>query len=117
MSNRTCKVCKGPVAGRSDKIFCSLACKNDYHVRLRRATLRAARQTDIILHRNRSILFEVMGKNKGQKKVLRSVLDRKKFNYKHFTGLSINSRGKTYYHIYDFSWMEFSDLSVLIVRR
>jgi len=28
-----------------------------------------------------------------------------------------NKQGKTYFHLYDFAWMEFSDDSILIVRR
>jgi uncharacterized Zn finger protein (UPF0148 family) len=60
---RTCRLCKMPIVGRVDKIFCSNACKNEYHVRLRRATTKVVKETDKILHRNRSILLEVMGKN------------------------------------------------------
>lgn len=70
-----------------------------------------------ILHRNRSILLELMGKNSGQKKIPRIELDRKKFNYDYLTGFHVNKQGKTYHHVYDFSWMIFSDSEVLIVRH
>ncbi|MEM7375005.1 MAG: hypothetical protein AAF587_40805 [Bacteroidota bacterium] len=113
----TCPICKSPVIGRSDKIFCSIACKNNYHVRLRRATAKAVRETDKILHRNRSILLELMGKNKSQKKLPRLTLDKKKFNFNYYTGSYVNSRNKRYHYVYDFAWMEFSDQEILIVRR
>ncbi len=80
---RHCRLCKKPVYGRTDKIFCTIACKNEYHVRLRRATARAVLETDKILHRNRSILLECLGKKKSQKRVHRSLLDKKKFNFQY----------------------------------
>ena len=116
-SKRTCKVCGIPVKGRADKIFCSSTCKNAYHVNLRKATAEAVLQTDKILHRNRSILLEVMSGNTSQRKVKRTALDKKKFNFNYITGYYVNSRGKTYHHVYDFSWMEFSNQEVLIVKR
>ncbi|MFK7809221.1 MAG: hypothetical protein AB8F74_15565 [Saprospiraceae bacterium] len=114
---KNCKICKKEFTGRTDKIFCSTACKNDYNLRLRRATATAAKKIDEILHRNRSILLEIMGKHKVQIKTDRMTLDKKKFNFNYMTGYSINSSGKTYHHIYDFSYMTFSDQEVLIVRR
>jgi len=116
-AKRLCRLCKGPVVGRSDKIFCSLGCKNEYHVRLRQATTQAVRDADKILHRNRSILLEIVGKHKTQQKVHRSVLDKKKFNYKYLTGYYVNSRNKMYHLVYDFAWLEFLDGEILILRR
>ena len=117
MTKRKCKICKTPLKGRQDKVFCSIDCKNYYHVNLRRVTKSATQTTDKILHRNRSILLEVMGKNSQQKKVDRKILDRKKFNYKYMTGYYVNSKNKTYHLVYDFAWMEFTDGEILIVRR
>lgn len=94
MVARTCRMCKTTFKGRSDKLFCSIACKNEYHVKLRRATAKVVRETDKILHRNRSILLEVMGKNSRQKKKDRLVLEKKKFRYTYYTGTYLNSRGK-----------------------
>ncbi len=114
---RFCRMCKAPFSGRADKIFCSVDCKNDYHVRLRRATAYAVRETDKILHRNRSILLEILGKNKTQKKVDRLVLEKKKFRFNYFTGSYTNSKGKLYHYVYDFAWMTFTDQEILIIRK
>lgn len=110
-------MCDLTIKGRADKVFCSSTCKNAYHIGLRKATAEAVQQTDKILHRNRSILMEIMGDNSTQRKVKREVLDKKKFNFGYITGYYVNSRGKMYHHVYDFSWMEFSTQEVLIVRR
>lgn len=110
-------MCKKAVKGRSDKQFCSIECKNEYHVRLLQVTKETTLSTDKILHRNRSILLEVMGKNVKQKKIDRSILDKKKFNYHYVTGYYLNSSNKMYNYVYDFSWMIFSDREILIIRR
>ncbi len=114
---RKCKICNKEIIGRSDKIFCSVKCKNYYHVNLRKVTKIAVQEIDKILHRNRSILLELTGKNKTQIKIGRIILDKKKFNYKYHTHQFKNSRGKIYYYVYDFAWMEFSDNEILIIRK
>lgn len=112
-----CRLCKKTFRGRSDKLFCSIACKSSYHHKLRKATNYATADIDAILHRNRSILLEILGKNLKQKKVNRKLLDAKKFNFHYMTGYYINSKNKTYNYVYDFAWMIFSDQEILIVRR
>lgn len=113
----TCKICNKRLVGRKDKIFCSVKCKNYYHVNLRKATTLVVKELDNILHRNRSILLEIMGKNKTQCTIERVVLEKKKFRFKYHTHHHINSKGKTYYYVYDFAWMAFSDDRVLVVRK
>ena len=113
----TCKMCSVELQGRRDKVFCSSDCKNEYHAKLRKVNSIATGFIDGILHRNREILLEIMGKNAVQKKVSRFILDKKKFNYKYHTHMHTNSVGKTYYYVYDFGWMEFTDQDILIVRK
>ena len=112
-----CKICKKEIIGRSDKVFCSSDCKNYYHLKLRKVTNVAVKKINSILHRNRCILLEVLGKNKQQVKVERIVLEKKKFSFKYVTHFYKNSKGKEYNYIYDFAWMEFSDDEILIIRR
>jgi hypothetical protein len=117
-TNRTriCKLCKSGLSGRSDKIFCSLKCKSDYAYKLREVTELATTAIDKILHRNRSILLEILGKNKVQSKIRREVLEAKKFNFSYHTQNHTNNQGKPVTYVYDFSWMIFSDQEILIKR-
>jgi len=110
-------MCKAPITGRSDKIFCSPNCKTEYHLKLRKATSVAVIEINKILARNRSILLEIIGKNQVQKKIQRLILDKKKFNFKYHTHLIRNSHGKLYFYCYDIAWMEFSDNEVLIIKK
>lgn len=114
---RRCPICKKSVVGRSDNRFCSVSCKNNYYIRLRKNTETAVERINKILHRNRSILLELMGRGSNRKKISRLLLDKKKFNYDYFTGQHVNTRGKTIYRVYGFSWAIFSDQEVLLMRN
>ena len=80
-NKRICKMCTTVIKGRSDKIFCSVNCKSQYSRQLKKVSYSAMDRINKILHRNRSILLETLGKNKNQMKTFREVLDNKKFNY------------------------------------
>ncbi len=114
---KICRFCDNEVIGRSDKLFCSVSCKSKYHRKLRNLADTAAKQIDKILHRNRSILLEILGKKRLKIKVNRLLLEKKKFNYKYHTHFTRNSKGKIYYYVYDLAWMSFSDDDILIVRK
>ncbi len=116
MAIRKCKLCKSNFEGRSDKVFCSLNCKAYYHIKLSKVTNQATESIDKILHRNRSTLLEIMGKNAISKKVDKVLLDEKKFNYSYVTGYHINSKGKMVNVVYDFTWIIFSDQEILIKK-
>lgn len=114
---KKCKKCRKEIKfGRSDKIFCSIKCKNNYHKELRKKTNKVAMEIDEILHRNRSILYELMGDFNKQLTVKRIVLEKKKFRFKYHTHSHINKQNKIYYYVYDFAWMSFSSDKVLIIR-
>jgi len=115
--NKKCKICQKQLLGRSDQIFCSINCKNYYHIKLRRASERAGHRINEYLKRNHGILLEQIGKSKTQIKIKRQSLADKKFRFKYHTHIQTNSRMKTYHYIYDLAWMEFSDDEILIVRK
>ena len=118
MSTKKCKYCKNPILnGRSDKLFCSVNCKNNYHHQLRKKTNIVAVYIDEILHRNRSILYELMGDKTRKLKIAKLTLAKKKFQFDYHTHITVNSRGKTYHNLYDYAWMSFSDDEVLIVKN
>ena len=115
--DRKCKICEKPLKGRTDKIFCSTYCKNQYHKHLRYASKQAAIEINGYLKRNYSVLSELLGNNKSQVKVYRNVLEKKKFRFKYHTHFHINSHNKMFHYIYNLAWMEFSDDEILIVKK
>lgn len=113
---RSCRMCKSEFNGRADKVFCSVTCKSQYHMKLNKVTLDAASRIDGILHRNRSILLEIMGKEGNEKRVNRSILDSKKFNFSYVTQLYMGAHDQIVSFVYDFSWILSKDQEVLIRR-
>lgn len=112
----TCLVCKARLSGRTDKKYCSDACKSWYHRALRANTDKATTKIDAILHRNRSILLEIIGKHNDKIKIPRLDLERRKFNFTYFTHLVMNKHGKEYRYVYDLAYMTFSSDEVLIIK-
>lgn len=113
---KTCRLCQKNFRGRTDKIFCCAKCKSLYHKKLVKVTHYATYEIDKVLHRNRSILLEILGKHGRYIKVNRKMLDRKNFKYNYITSYHVNSRRKMINYVYDFSWAIFSDNEVVIRR-
>jgi hypothetical protein len=113
-----CVICDKELVGRRDKKFCSLECKNTYRVKRSMQNFLATSEIDNRLHRNRTILVE-LHEEAGKVKFIspRNRLIRKGFSFNHFTSISVNKEGKTYRHLYDYAWMEFSTTDILIVKK
>jgi len=116
-ADRYCPMCNSLIIGRLDKKFCAVKCKSEYFRRLAAHTDKATKRIDSILKRNRSILQEIMGKRLQQIRISTIVLEKKKFNFTYITKYTINKEGKEYRFVYDFSYMMFSDDTVLINKR
>ena len=113
-----CSICAVPMSGRSDKKYCSDACKNAHHNELRSPKADIVREIDLILHKNRDILKTLMQNAKNTKITIdRLVLEQAGFNFDRFTGIYTNSQNKTYYYLYDYAWMAFSLEKTMIVRK
>jgi len=113
---KNCLSCGQEIQGRSDKRFCSLACKNAHNNDQRRQTKEVTAEVDALLHRNREVLALLMGDTK-KTTFDRLILQRAGFKFEYLTGVYFNKEGKMYRIIYDFAWMDFSDQSVLVVRK
>ena len=112
-----CLICGDPVIGRKDKVFCSVSCKNKYHASRKSEIKPFSQPIDKILHRNWVILsefYEIARKKKFF--ISKAELNKAGFHGKYFTTIHTNSRGKTYYYVYNYGWMEFSENEMMIVR-
>jgi hypothetical protein len=113
---KKCTECKIELKGRTDKKFCSVQCKNDYNNTIRKGTKKDTAIIDSYLHRNREILMTLLGDN-NKIQLDKLILSRAKFRFEYHTGHYLNKEGKTYWYVYDFAWMDFSDQKVLIIRK
>ena len=111
-----CFQCGAPVKGRADKKFCNTTCKNEFNYKNQSVTKSDVQSIGAILHRKRIILMTLMGDSK--KEIFdKMILTRAKFRFEYHTGHYLNKEGKTYWLLYDFAFMEFSDQRILVVRK
>jgi len=94
----------------------SIKCKNKYHLLLKKYTHKTTNKIDTILHRNHSILSEILTTKMKSVKINRLLLEQKKFQFNYHTHTYVNAQNKTYYYLYNTAWMEFSDNQILIIR-
>jgi hypothetical protein len=113
---KICTACKESFIGRSDKQFCSVGCKNAFNNEKRKTTQNAVKEIDGYLHRNREILATVMPILKKEM-FDRLILTRAGFKWDYCTGIYLNKEGKTYFIVYDYAWMAFSDQKIMVIRK
>ncbi len=117
MIGKKCKYCGDKIKGRSDKRFCNTACKNSYNYEKRTHRKKIVKTIDAILHRNFEIIdayFE--GESRSHFKVSKLELTNKGFNFSYFTSTYINSQLKTYYYVYNYAWMEFTNQEIMLSK-
>ena len=117
MQKPTCILCGKPMAGRTDKKYCSLACKNAFNYNKKSQTKSATHAIDAILHKNREILEVLMGPNRKRMHTTKTELSQMGFQAEFSTGFYTNSRDKLYRYVYDFAWMEFTGEKIMIVKK
>ena len=113
---RTCAQCQMPLVGRSDKKFCSMTCKNHFNSIQRSKTKTITQEVDNYLHRNREILATLMPVAKKDM-FDKLILTKAGFRWEYCTGIYLNKDGKTYFIVYDYAWMAFSNQQILVVKK
>jgi hypothetical protein len=113
---KLCLSCELAFNGRSDKQFCSVACKNSFNNQKRKNTQNAVKEIDGYLHRNREILETLMPTLKKEM-FDKLILTRAGFRWEYCTGTYLNKEGKMYYIVYDYAWMAFSDQKIMVIRK
>lgn len=101
--SRLCVICDTPLFGRSDKRFCSVKCKNNYHAEIRRTTNAFAKDTFKQLLRNHRILSELIGPEKKDFEINLMSLKRKGFDPQSITGFKLRS-AEIVFSLFNFSW-------------
>ncbi len=102
-TNKRCLKCGDPISGRSDRRFCSSACKNAWHHAKRKNKNRIFNSVDRILHRNRDILKAYYLYSQGDHFVPIYRLINKGFNPDYFTRIIISgTTGEKLRIVYDY---------------
>ena len=100
---RLCRECATPLAGRSDKQFCSDACRTAYHNRRYRQESGYITQTNKVLRRNRRILSIVFAS--GIKTIRLSDRRLSGFDKSLYTAVRKHLLRRAEYFCYEFSYI------------
>ncbi|HPF68398.1 MAG: hypothetical protein R2810_17325 [Flavobacteriales bacterium] len=114
---RTCLQCGDKLMGRTDKRFCSDACRNLYHYNANNASINYVRNVVNVLKRNRRILSELNDGPEGTKKVHRDRLLEKGYNFLYHTNTYRTRAGNTYVFCFEHGYLELSENWYTLVRR
>lgn len=104
---KRCPVCRKEIAGRKDKVYCSLSCKSAQQYEQRQESEAHFYRVDRQLKKNRSILkrYNKVGKTTLRKEVLLE----EGFNPAYFTNYWKNSKGQVYFFCYEYGFLSLKD--------
>ena len=112
---RNCLECGGKIKGRSDKKFCSDACRNTYNNEQNKDVTNLIRNTNNQLRKNYRILQKLNPIDKT--KTTKSKLLLNGFNFNLFTSIYTTKTGNIYYFIYDQGYLVLENDYYALVKR
>ena len=113
--SKSCLECGEKIVGRTDKKFCSDACRNSYNNSINKDSKNLIRNTNNRLRKNYSILESLNPEQKT--KVSRSKLIEKGFDFTYFTSIYTTKVGTVYYFVYDQGYLPLESDYYALVKR
>jgi len=115
METLTCPECGDKIIGRSDKKFCSDACRNAYNNKQNKDVSNLMRNVNNHLRKNYRILNEQ--NPDGKSKITRSKLETLGFDFDYITQIVTYKNGSQYYFVYDKGYKFLDQEWILIVNK
>ncbi len=112
---QTCPECGEKIVGRSDKKFCSDACRNSYNNRINKDTTNLMRNINYQLRKNHRILTDC--NIDGKTKILKSKLLALGFSFEYFTQIVVYKNASEYRFVYDQGYKFLEDDWILLVKN
>lgn len=108
-----CTVCDSKLFGRSDKVFCTIKCKNKAYAKQRKEFEEEYHEVIRELRRNNYILNYLKGKNTEKFIINKKELRRLGFNFDIITGWEQNKYGIKL-HLFNFSWYQINSQNIMV---
>lgn len=112
--NKSCPECGDKIIGRSDKRYCSDACRNAHNNSLNKDGKNLVRNINNRIRKNYRILETLNAKEKT--KVKKETLLKHGFNFKFFTGQYVTKTGSVYFYVYDQGYLPLENDWYLLVK-
>lgn len=113
--SKECLECGDKIIGRTDKKFCSDACRNSYNNTINKDSKNLIRNTNNRLRKNYRILESLNPEQKT--KVSRGKLIEKSFDFNYFTSIYTTKVGTVYYFVYDQGYLPIEGDYYALVKR
>jgi hypothetical protein len=113
-SEKKCLECNDFINGRSDKKFCSDACRTAHHNKTKTDNLPAIREVNRILIRNRTILLNCSQQRK--RKLTEDYLLARGFNFNYCTHIVHGPRGESRVFCYEIGYARSEKNSISLVK-
>ena len=112
---KNCPECGEKIKGRSDKKFCSDACRNTYNNEQNKDATNLIRNTNNQLRKNYRILQKLNPTDKT--KTTKSKMLLSGFDFNLFTSIYTTKVGKVYYFVYDQGYLALENDYYALVKR
>ena len=117
LAEKVCLECADKIVGRTDKRFCSDACRNLYHYHANNAPINYVRNVVNALKRNRRVLSELNHGADGKTKVHRDKLLERGYSFTYHTNTHRTKAGNTYVFCFEQGYLELGESWFMLVRR
>lgn len=120
---RKCTVCDSKLHGRSDKVFCSVKCKNKAYAQHRKDANSAGAADVKKMQRNYYILSYLTGKHSDKFQVSTRELRRLGFHFDVISGIESNKyaclsgRQGFKFRLFEFSWYQVNNQCIQVYRN
>ena len=115
METQTCPECGDKIVGRSDKKFCSDACRNAFNNKQNKNSTNFMRNVNNKLRKNNRILSEY--NTEGKTKITKLKLQNAGFDFDFITQMVTYKNGSQYYFVYDQGYKILDNDWYLIVKK
>ena len=115
MEERRCLECGEPLRGRADQKYCNDLCRNAYNNKKLSGSSNFIRKINRILKKNHAILEELNPEDKTT--TLKSILEKKGFNFEYYTNTYTTQAGRVYYFCYDQGYSELEKNKYMLVKK
>ncbi len=112
---KNCPECGTKIIGRSDKKFCSDACRNSHNNKFNKDTKNLVRNINNRLRKNYRILESLNPDEKT--KTTKAKLMTAGFDFNYFTSIYVTKAGTTYYFVYDQGYLPLDGDFYALVKR
>ena len=112
---KECLECGDKIIGRTDKKFCSDACRNAFNNKVNKDSKNLVRNINNRLRKNYRILEELNPEQKT--KISRSKLVEQGFDFNYFTSIYTTKTGNVYYFVYDQGYLPLEGTYYALVKR